>query len=59
MLYLFYNKIDYIKNIVENTKFISLFLKNVICLIQETTTVLFYRVFKISIFVTVNYHLIT
>ncbi|GAB2612057.1 hypothetical protein GCM10027035_05670 [Emticicia sediminis] len=59
MLYLFYNKIDYIKNVLEIGKNISPFLKNVICLIQETTRVLFYRVFKISIFVTVNYHLIT
>ncbi|CAH0994291.1 hypothetical protein EMA8858_00400 [Emticicia aquatica] len=46
-------------NIAKKGNFISSIIKNVICLIQESTEVLFYCLCKISIFVSINYNLIT
>jgi hypothetical protein len=39
------------KKLHEFTNFISLYIENIICLIQESAESLFYYLFKISIFV--------
>ena len=51
VLYSFDNKNNYIKNFIRLVNFISQFMKKFICLIQECAKVLFYYLFKISIFV--------